>query len=617
VLTHASLVTHHAQIFWTMIAVGVVAGVRQLVVVADHVSLTRDLHSAVQRRTAQARHREQWWRDLVQNLTNVVIVVAADGTVDYCSPSIEAALGHWPKHLGTEDGLRSQVHVDDLPAVDASIGAVLAGEIDHGRVEARIVTAGGTYRWFDITAVGQVSDSALQGKVLTLHDVTERHELTELLSHQAHHDSLTGLPNRTLLMQRLDEALDRDREFSLLLIDLDDFKLINDSYGHGAGDVVLAAVGKRLSGTIRAVDTVARLGGDEFAVLVHGSPERAESVAQRIKERLNKPVAVDGRRFHVSSSIGVVFADPSDDDAQALLSYADIALYQAKAQDKGAIVVVATDQRGDVARQVHLREHIARPDLKQFSVVYQPIVDLQSGRLRGLEALLRWTHPEHGPIPPSDFIPLAEHGGSIGVLGRFVLETAVAQLGAWQREVPDHRLAIGVNVSVLQLDEPDFAEHVLRLIGEQSLAPDQLVIEVTEQSLAKDFETAVSVVAELRRRGVSVAVDDYGTGYSSLRYLHRFDADVVKIDRSFIANLHGNTHTQTIVQSVIHMAEALDIQCIAEGIETVEQLELVRSLRCELGQGYLFSRPLAPDDALSFIKDGEALEAAMRQVQTV
>jgi diguanylate cyclase (GGDEF)-like protein/PAS domain S-box-containing protein len=580
--------------FWLTITLGAVIVVRQLVVVADHVALARDLSAAVQRRTVELRHREQWWRDLVQNLSDVVMVIDRDGRVQYCSPSVLAVLGHWPKELHTAEGLATQIHPEDLGAVGERIVPVLTGDRRNGVVEARVLRADGNFAWFEVTAVGQVVGKALQGAVLTLHDVTERHELTARLAHQAYHDALTGLPNRAALMQRIEAALaDGPRELALVLLDLDDFKLINDSHGHAAGDLVLEAIGKRLTGTVRAHDTVARLGGDEFAVLVLGSPADARRVAERICERIARPVLAGGRRFVVTGSVGVVLARPGEQDsAHALLSHADIALYQAKARDKGGIVVVDGEERQLAARQVFMREQIARPKLDQFSVVYQPIVDLQTGRLRGVEALLRWQHPELGAVSPMDFIELAEHGGSISVLGWHVLETAVTQLADWQRQFPEHRLAVGVNVSVLQLDETDFAARVLDLIDAHGLERDQVVLEITEQALARDFETAVAVVAQLRLGGVSVAVDDYGTGYSSLRYLHRFEADVVKIDRGFIGNLSGSAHTQKIVRSVVHMAESLDLQCIAEGIESPAQLELVRALGCELGQGYLFSRPV-------------------------
>lgn len=239
-------------------------------------------------------------------------------------------------------------------------------------------------------------------------------------------------------------------------------------------------------------------------------------------------------------------------------------------------------------------------------MVYQPIVDLATGQMRGVESLLRWNHPDLGPIPPDVFIPMAEHGGSIQVLGWYVLDQACAQVARWTAEMPEHRLAIGVNASVRQLDEPRFAQRLFDLIESHGVAPDQVVLELTEQALAVDFDSVAAVVAELRAGSVSVAVDDYGTGYSSLRYLDRFDADVVKIDRSFVANVVDSVHTQKVVRSVMHMAESLDLQSIAEGIETVEQWEMVRALGCELGQGFLFSRPVPPEEIPRMLLETDA-----------
>jgi diguanylate cyclase (GGDEF)-like protein len=429
--------------------------------------------------------------------------------------------------------------------------------------------------------------------------VSERRVLTDRLAYEASHDSLTGLPNRALLMRRTESALAQPEEqpCALLLIDLDDFKMINDRHGHSSGDRVLEIIGRRLRATVRAEDTVARLGGDEFALLMRATPDEVGQTAERLIAEIEKPVVSEGRRFLVRASVGVVFAADTDSETpQSMLSHADIALYEAKANDKGGVVLIAGQERDVAAQRLHLREEIAAPDLDQFGVVYQPIVDLRSGQIRGVEALMRWRHPELGAVPPDDFIPMAEAGGSIQVLGWHVLSEACAQLAAWKRAVPEHRLAIGVNISCRQLDEPGFAERVHQLVAAYGLDPEQLVLELTEQSLALDFETAVEVVARLRAGGVSVAVDDYGTGYSSLRYLHRFDADVVKIDRSFIAYLAESLHTQKIVASVMDMARSLDLQSIAEGIETPAQMRLVRELGCELGQGYLFSRPVEADE---------------------
>lgn len=607
VLSDATVRTYPGRYAWLAVPLALVVAVRQVVVAADHVTLARNLADAVERRTVQLQHREQWWRDLVQNLSDVVVVIDTDGGVRYCSPSSRSALGDWPQQAEHAYDLLSHLHPDDHESVLETITPVLAGRQRNGFVECRVERADGSWGWFEVSSVGQLTERALQGTVLTLHDVSERRRLTDQLTHEAHHDSLTGLPNRAMLMKEIEQALEvRTRERSaLLLIDLDDFKVINDRHGHAAGDVVLEVIGRRLRKTVRAGDTVARLGGDEFALLMRGSAEHVRTTADRLITQIGKPVVAGGRRFLVRASIGVVFAaDGEVETPHSMLSHADIALYEAKARDKGGIVVIEGHERDAAAKQVHLREQIAQPELDQFSVVYQPIVDLTTGWVRGVESLLRWNHPDLGSVPPDEFIPMAEAGGSIQLLGWHVLAEACAQLTRWKAEAPDHRLAVGVNVSSRQLDEPGFAGRVLGLIAEHEIDPEQIVLELTEQSLALDFETAVDVVAELRAGGVSVAVDDYGTGYSSLRYLHRFDADVVKIDRSFIANLEGSVHTQKIVRSVMDMAISLDLQSIAEGIETPAQLELIRGLGCELGQGFLFSRPVPPDEISAMLAAG-------------
>jgi diguanylate cyclase (GGDEF)-like protein/PAS domain S-box-containing protein len=582
---------------WLLIPYVFLVGVRQVVVVADHTAVARDLGQAVERRTAQLRHQEQWWQDLVQNLSDVVMVVGPGGAVEYCSPSTGTGLGSWPGLVEHVTDVWARVHPDDRTAVRRSMSPVLEGRRRQSFVECRLSRANGVWGWFEVTVVGQLNERALVGAVVTLHDVSERRQLTDRLMHQADHDALTGLPNRLTLMRRIDEMLEEhepgELASALLLIDLDDFKVINDSHGHPAGDRVLEVIGRRLEGGVRETDTVARLGGDEFAVITTGTVEEVRATADRLMERIVEPVAVGGRRFLVRASIGVVFAgDREHENADALLSHVDIALYEAKARGKGGVVYIEGSEREAAATQVRLREQIAQPDLGQFRIVYQPVVELATRQVRGVEALLRWEHPELGNVPPDEFIPMAEHGGSIQRLGWFVLESVCQQIAVWSRQVPQHRLAVGVNVSIRQLDEPDFAVRVLDLIDEHGLERDQIILEITEQSLARDFENAVEVVAQLRAGGVSVAVDDYGTGYSSLQYLDRFAADVVKIDRSFVSNLVANEHTQKIVSSVLDMARGLDLQSIAEGIETVEQLDVVLRLGCELGQGYLFSRPV-------------------------
>ena len=618
---------------WLLVPLLALVAVRQLVVVADHTTLARTLAETVERRTVELVREQQWWREVVQNLSDVVVVVDEDLKMRYCSPSADHVLGSWPQQVRDASEMSVHVHPDDRDAVVAVIAPVLAGRRRRGFVECRVRRADGGWGWFEVTTVGQLSEQQLAGTVVTLHDVSERRRLTDRLAHEAYHDPLTGLPNRALLMTRIEEVLEtRDEQRpALLLVDLDDFKVINDRHGHASGDLVLEVIGRRLRAAVRAGDTVARLGGDEFALLMCGTPDQVRATADRLIEEIGKPVLAGGRRFLVRASVGVVLAaEEGEESPHSLLSHADIALYEAKGSDKGGVVFIDGHERDVAAKQVHLREEIASPDLTQFRVVYQPIVDLETGRMRGVEALLRWRHPDLGDVPPDTFIPMAEAGGSIHELGWFVLREACAQLASWRREVPRHRMAVGINVSSRQLDEPGFAAGVHALVAEHGLDPAQLVLELTEQSLSLDFETAVEVVAELRAGGVSVAVDDYGTGYSSLRYLHRFDADVVKIDRSFIAYLEDSLHTQKIVRSVMDMATSLDLQSIGEGIETYGQVGLLRSLGCELGQGYLFSRPVSPgritellhedacftvdadDDGVGGVSDGDAGDGATR-----
>ena len=418
------------------------------------------------------------------------------------------------------------------------------------------------------------------------------------LRRRALEDPLTGLGNRALLVERLEEAL-RDpaaAQVALLYLDLDDFKLINDTHGHDAGDEVLVEVGRRLQALALPTDTVARLGGDEFAVLLLG--RSGEWFAARLLEALRQPVLVGTRRFQVDGSIGVVRAEAADETAGTLLSHADIAMYTAKNAGKGRVSAVHGHDRAAAVRRTAVRELVAHPRLEDFRVLYQPVVDLRDGQVRGLEALVRWHHPEIGEVSPAEFIHLAEQAGSIGVIGRYVLETALADLAGWARQFPERRLAVGVNVSPLQLRDDELLHTAVRALAEHRFDSDQLVLEITEEALVGDIEQAADAVALLRAQGISVAIDDFGTGYSSFRYLDRFDADVLKIDRSFVAKMGTNARTRELVRSVSDLGRVLDLQTIAEGVETLADLHLLREMGCELAQGFLFSRPV-PREAIT------------------
>jgi diguanylate cyclase (GGDEF)-like protein len=448
--------------------------------------------------------------------------------------------------------------------------------------------------------------AAMIGRQL-LTNAAHRHTIVQLMDREreataaSRSDPLTGLSNRTAMHDRL-EAMLADRSqpdrlpVALALLDLDDFKDINDTQGHDTGDAVLREVARRLERTAPDGALVARLGGDEFAVCVRDA-DPAPLLADALMHALSEPVVVGRRQFAVTASIGVVVADSG---AAAALSHVDVAMYQAKARkdpQRSSVVVLTGPARDQAAARVLLRDEVSRPTLSQFHVVYEPVVDLTDGTVVGAEALLRWEHPTLGSIAPSDFIALAEQVGAIHELGEFALRTAVTDLAGWLATAEAHgdpllAASVGVNLSPRQLGTPQLCELVRHLLDEHDLAPHRLVLEITEQALLDDWATAVEVVRELREIGVAVAVDDFGTGWSSLRYLRRFDTTTVKIDREFVQAVPDEPRTRALVASVLEMARSLDLDTVAEGIETLDQLQVLRALGCRCAQGYLFDRPM-------------------------
>ena len=412
-------------------------------------------------------------------------------------------------------------------------------------------------------------------------------------------DALTGLANRTSFVAELDAALADEscHPVAVALLDLNDFKDINDTHGHDTGDEVLRHTADRLRHAVPN-GGVARLGGDEFAAFVRASPDSGRSLATEIADAFAVPVRVGMRQFQVRPSVGVVVDErpvgaARPGDASHLLAHADVAMYEAKRSKTVTdvpIAVLTGRARASAAATIRIREEISTPDLDQFHVEYQPVVDLQTGEIAAAEALLRWRHPGFGEISPATFVPLAERVGSIATLGQHVLTIALDDLVRWHST--GATLTVGVNVSPRQLTDPVLADTILGMLLDRGLLPAQLSLEVTEEALVDDIEPVVETIAALRAGGVSVAVDDFGTGYSSLRYLRRFDANIVKIDREFVQASSTEPRTEALVRSVMSMAAALDLTCVAEGIETLEQLALVRSHGCQFGQGYLLARPM-------------------------
>ncbi|HEX3003534.1 MAG TPA: bifunctional diguanylate cyclase/phosphodiesterase, partial [Angustibacter sp.] len=431
-------------------------------------------------------------------------------------------------------------------------------------------------------------------------------------------DPLTGLANRRGFLTFLGQALTdlTAHPVGVAMVDLNDFKDVNDTHGHETGDRLLQECARRLLAAMPADSLVARLGGDEFAICQKAVRGGGEPLAQMVVRAFDGSFVIGRREFSVRPSVGVVLDERAVGRAEArdsehLLAHADVAMYQAKA-DKDVhhapAVVLTGAERTRAASVIRLREEIATRDLAEFHLLYQPVVDLRTGALRGVEALLRWRHPDLGEISPVQFIPMAEQVGAMGRLGTHVLHTSLAQLATWAELAPDVRLGLGVNLSARQLGDPTLPAIVGEALRAHEITPDQLVLEITESALMEDLETAAGLVEKLRADGISVAIDDYGTGYSSLRYLRRFDADVLKIDREFVGALVDDERTAILVRSVIDVAAGLDLQTIAEGIETVEQLRACQRQGAELGQGYLFSRPVEPEEITRMLLSGKVFD---------
>jgi diguanylate cyclase (GGDEF)-like protein len=456
----------------------------------------------------------------------------------------------------------------------------------------------------------RTADLSHANERLTL-EIGERKRAETELERMAFYDSLSGLPNRALFLDRLDHALRRTthyhRSLSVMFLDLDNFKVVNDSLGHNTGDELLVTIAERLQGCLRFEETVARLGGDEFTILLEEvSDERdAAAVAERILSALQKPVLLQGHEIVPSVSIGIVLST-ADDTTETLLRDADLAMYRAKTAGKGRYEIfdqsMTTSALDRLQLEADLRHAIPRGELR---VVYQPIMTLETGRIREVEALLRWVHPERGVISPVDFIPIAEATGLIIPIGQWVLEAACRQAREWQLACPtEPPLIMSVNLSVRQFRHPRLAEDIVRALQEAELDPACLKLEITESVVTEEGDAAVKTLWELKNLGVHLAVDDFGTGYSSLNYLLRFPVDTLKIDRAFVSGLGTDDQSVAIVRSVIDLARSLNLAVTGEGIETLEQLGQLRELGCQQGQGYLFAQPLTSDAIVALLLSG-------------
>jgi diguanylate cyclase (GGDEF)-like protein/PAS domain S-box-containing protein len=576
--------------------------VRQLMAVLENLTLARELESKVKQRTAELARRERHFRSLVQNGSDLILVVGRDTTIAYASPSAERVLG-WPAAGLAGTSVASLIHPDDDKKLLPMLVAAEARPSVTLPAEWRLRHADGTWRHMETLVTSQLAEAAVQGIVLNSRDITERKQFEDQLRHQALHDRLTGLPNRALLQDRLEQALAgqarRGGCVGVLFLDLDDFKSVNDTAGHVVGDAMLEAVAIRLGTLIRPTDTVARLGGDEFAVLTEAlpDPQEATKLAERLHQGLRQPLLVEGHELFAHASIGISIATAPGAAAEDLLRQADVAMYVAKGEGKNRHRLFDHAMHQDVVERMALQSELTRAvERYQLILHYQPVVALDTGRLTGVEALVRWQHPERGLVPPGSFIPLAEQTGLIVSLGRWVLQAACRQLHQWEQAGLGGGLDLAVNVSVRQLKEPGFVATAAEVLDQTGLEPGRLILEITESLLMENIDGLLDVLHDLRGLGVRLAIDDFGTGYSSLAYLVKLPVQLLKIDRSFITRLDDDANNTTLVCSILKLAHDLQLQTVAEGIEQKHLAEQLHRLGCDKGQGYYFSRPLPAAD---------------------
>jgi diguanylate cyclase (GGDEF)-like protein len=446
--------------------------------------------------------------------------------------------------------------------------------------------------------------------VSVMREATERKEAEERLRRNAFHDSLTGLPNRLMFMDRLGQTVERLKQdptyqFAILFLDLDRFKVINDSLGHLVGDELLIGIARRLERCVHNTDMVARLGGDEFTVLLENIPnsDEAAKVADRIHEELAVPFNLSGNEVFTSTSIGIAMSSPDLERAEDLIRGADIAMYRAKASGKSCHELFDTEMHDEMVSLLQLENDLRRAiDRQEFSLYYQPIVSLSSGRIAGFEALVRWNHPTQGLIGPGSFISIAEETGLIMPLGEWVLREACQQLRQWQFKFSHlWPMTVSVNLSGRQFSHPGLIDQLRHILEETGLSANFLKLEITESVIMENTEAALGMLAKIKEMGLQLSVDDFGTGYSSLGYLYRFPMDVLKIDRSFISRVDVDGEKLELVRTITTLAWNLGMDVVAEGVETTKQLAQLKALKCEYGQGHLFSRPICAKDMEAFL----------------
>jgi diguanylate cyclase (GGDEF)-like protein/PAS domain S-box-containing protein len=546
----------------------------------------------------------------VQHSSDVITVVDAAGVIRYMSPAVNQVFG-WTIESALGKRLVDLVHPDDVDAATTLVQTAGAKAAATANAILRVRHATGDWRHIETIGTGLLDDPTIRGIVLNTRDVSERTLLEAELTHQAYHDPLTGLVNRGRFRSLVDEALRRagpDRtNVAVLYLDLDGFKNVNDSFGHSDGDQMLVETGHRLRNATRGGDTVARLGGDEFAILLDHVKTDADAIiiADRVTNAMRRPFKLRGGEIVAGASIGIARGDATA-DADDLLRNADVAMYVGKRGQKGQYMVFQPEMyaavRDRLTLETELRRDIERGNL---TLAFQPIIDLGSDCVAGVEALVRWPHPERGLLPPNEFIPLAEATGLIVPLGRWVLREACRLGASWRMMLADNAtFTVAVNISGYQLQNPELTDDIVAALERSGLPPSFLMLEITESTVARDGDAARDRLRTLKSLGVQLAIDDFGMGYSSLSSLERFPIDVLKIDKAFVGHVGADGSRRSLARMIVALGDALSLRTIAEGVERPEQIAALSSMGCSYEQGFYYSRPVSPAEITQMIQRG-------------